>query len=296
MNFRAFLFVAATFLASTLAFAQSSPLIMYHADNLDVSRKRGTLLLTGNVHFVHDSVAFRTQRASWNRNTETVECGGGFLFTHPSGFVRARNGSYQRKSEIAIASGEVSAGDSAGSYLMTGQYLKYDRKEDIVSIPMSPRLYQYEKQKNNPDICFLCIEKSRGIVFLTLSKGGRSDDPNALKRPLEIISLPIAGENDPSGQELIYMPAFISIIQDYTEAAMDSETAAYSGLKAIARGVPRGVKVYSAPDEARRVFSGQLPDSAVQILISPDGTTSSKPRHKLTFDTRDYCLYSYSKS
>ncbi|MBQ1683783.1 MAG: hypothetical protein II071_05855, partial [Bacteroidales bacterium] len=59
---------------------------------------------------------------------------------------------------------------------------------------------------------------------------------------------------------------------------------------------PRGVKVYSAPDEARRVFSGQLPDSAVQILISPDGTTSSKPRHKLTFDTRDYCLYSYSKS
>ena len=59
MNFRAFLFVAATFLASTLAFAQSSPLIMYHADNLDVSRKRGTLLLTGNVHFVHDSVAFK---------------------------------------------------------------------------------------------------------------------------------------------------------------------------------------------------------------------------------------------
>ena len=98
MNFRAFLFIATTFLASTLAFAQSSPLIMYHADNLDVSRKRGTLLLTGNVHFVHDSVAFKTQRASWNRNNETVECGGGFLFTHPSGFVRARNGSYQRKS------------------------------------------------------------------------------------------------------------------------------------------------------------------------------------------------------
>ena len=53
-------FFVAIFLASTLAFAQSSPLIMYHADNLDVSRKRGTLLLTGNVHFVHDSVAFKT--------------------------------------------------------------------------------------------------------------------------------------------------------------------------------------------------------------------------------------------
>ena len=163
MNFRAFLFIATTFLASTLAFAQSSPLIMYHADNLDVSRKRGTLLLTGNVHFVHDSVAFKTQRASWNRNSETVECGGGFLFTHPSGFVRARNGSYQRKSEIAIASGEVSAGDSAGNYLMTGQYLKYDRKEDIVTIPMSPRLYQYEKQKNGT-IDTVTIS-SRSLIF-----------------------------------------------------------------------------------------------------------------------------------
>ena len=148
---------------AVLAFAQSSPLIMYHADNLEVARKRGTLLLTGNVHFVHDSVSFKTQRASWNRNSETVECGGGFLFTHPSGFVRARNGSYQRKSEIAIASGEVSAGDSAGNYLMTGQYLKYDRKEDIVTIPMSPRLYQYEKQKNGT-IDTVTIQ-SRSLIF-----------------------------------------------------------------------------------------------------------------------------------
>ena len=148
---------------AVLAFAQSSPLIMYHADNLEVARKRGTLILIGNVHFVHDSVAFKTQRASWNRNSETVECGGGFLFTHPSGFVRARNGSYQRKSEIAIASGEVSAGDSAGNYLMTGQYLKYDRKEDIVTIPMSPRLYQYEKQKNGT-IDTVTIQ-SRSLIY-----------------------------------------------------------------------------------------------------------------------------------
>ncbi len=157
------LFVVVTFFASTLAFAQSSPLIMYHADNLEVARKRGTLVLYGNVHFAHDSVSFKTQRAFWNRNSETVECGGGFLFTHPSGYIRARNGSYQRKSEIAIASGEVSAGDSAGNYLMTGQYLKYDRKEDIVSIPSSPRLYQYEKLKNGK-IDTVTIQ-SRSLIF-----------------------------------------------------------------------------------------------------------------------------------
>jgi lipopolysaccharide export system protein LptA len=157
------LIVVAAFLASTLAFAQSSPLIMYHADNLEVARKHGTLLLYGNVHFVHDSIAFKTQRAFWNRNTETVECGGGFLFTHPSGFIRAKNGSYQRKSEVAIASGEVNAADSAGNYLMTGQYLRYDRKEELLTIPVSPRLYQYEKLKDGR-IDTVTIE-SKSLIF-----------------------------------------------------------------------------------------------------------------------------------
>ena len=142
------LLLALVLFASVQTFAQSSPLILHHADNLEVARKRGTLLLMGNVHFVHDSIAFKTQRAFWNRNSETVECGGGFLFTHPSGFIRAKNGSYQRKDQVAIASGEVSAGDSAGSYLMAGQYLRYDRKEELLTMPMAPRLYQYEKLKD----------------------------------------------------------------------------------------------------------------------------------------------------
>jgi lipopolysaccharide export system protein LptA len=150
-------------IVTAFAFAQSSPLIMHHADNLEVARKRGTLLLLGNVHFVHDSIAFKTQRAFWNRNSESVECGGGFLFTHPSGFIRARNGSYQRKSQIAIASGEVSAGDSANTYLLTGQYLKYDRKEELLTMPMAPRLFQYDKQKNG-NIDTVMIE-ARLILF-----------------------------------------------------------------------------------------------------------------------------------
>ena len=160
---RFLLLVAVALCAFAQAFAQSSPLIMYHADNLEVARKHGTLVLYGNVHFVHDSVAFKTQRAFWNRNSETVECSGGFLFTHPSGYIRAKNGSYQRKSEIAIASGEVSAGDSAGNYLMTGQYLKYDRKEDLLTIPLYPRLYQYEKLKDGK-IDTVTIE-SRSLIY-----------------------------------------------------------------------------------------------------------------------------------
>ena len=135
-------------LLATGALAQSSPLIMKHADSLAVARKRGTLLLMGRVHFVHDSIEFRTQRAFWNKDVESVQCSGGFLFTHPSGYIKAQNGLYQKKMGIATASGDVYAGDSANSYLFTGEYLEYNREKEILTMPQKPYLYQYEKLKD----------------------------------------------------------------------------------------------------------------------------------------------------
>ena len=130
-------------------FAQTSPLIMKHADSLAVARKRGSLLLQGRVLFVHDSIQFRTQRATWNKDAEMVQCTGGFLFTHPSGFIQADNGIYRKKQSIAIASGNVIAGDSASSYKFTGDYLEYDRENEVLTMPQKPKLYQYEKHKDN---------------------------------------------------------------------------------------------------------------------------------------------------
>ena len=132
-------------LLATSAVAQSSPLIMKHADSLAVARKRGTLLLMGRVHFVHDSVQFRTQRAFWNKDAESVQCSGGFLFTHPSGYIQAQNGLYQKKIGLATATGDVHAGDSANTYLFTGEYLEYDREKEILTMPQKPFLQQYEK-------------------------------------------------------------------------------------------------------------------------------------------------------
>ena len=147
-NMRRLLPLLLVALLATSAFAQSSPLIMKHADSLAVARKRGTLLLQGRVHFIHDSIQFRTQRAFWHKDAESVQCSGGFLFTHPSGYIKAQNGHYQKKVGIATASGDVHAGDSANSYLFTGEYLEYDREKEILTMPQKPKLYQYEKQKS----------------------------------------------------------------------------------------------------------------------------------------------------
>lgn len=162
--FSAFLFavVSTVFFCAPDVAAQSSPLIMKHADSLAVARKRGSLLLQGRVFFVHDSVQFRTQRATWNKDAEVVNCDGGFLFTHPSGFIQAKSGMYRKKQSVATAMGDVVAGDSASSYKFTGDFLEYDREKEILTMPQKPKLYQYEKRRDG-GVDTLTIEANKII-------------------------------------------------------------------------------------------------------------------------------------
>lgn len=162
-KFGLFLAFAILILFSGEAVAQSSPIIMKHADSLAVARKRGTLLLHGRVQFLHDSVQFKTQRAIWNKDGEVVQCDGGFLFTHPSGYIDARNGVYQKKRGLATATGDVHAGDSAHTYYFTGEYLEYDKEKEILTMPTKPVLRQFEKNKSGGEDTVKIV--ARRIVY-----------------------------------------------------------------------------------------------------------------------------------
>lgn len=129
-------------------FSQTSPLIMKHADHLEVARTRGNLLLQGKVHFVHDSLDFRTEKATWSKEAEVLQCEGGFLAAHPSGYIRAQTGVYQKKQGIASAKGNVVAADSQKTYMFTGNYLVYDREKEILTMPDKPKLFEFEKKKD----------------------------------------------------------------------------------------------------------------------------------------------------
>lgn len=149
-------------LSFNLLSAQSSPLIMRHADSLSVARTRGNLLLQGKVHFVHDSIQFKTQRAIWNRDIDMVQCDGGFLFTHPDGFIQASSGVYQKKNNFASATGSVVAADSLKTYAFFGEHLTYDRKEGILTMPDKPILHQYEVKGDSIDTLSI---KAKKIVY-----------------------------------------------------------------------------------------------------------------------------------
>jgi hypothetical protein len=149
VKFRILLFALFIFSFGQNALAQTSPLIMRHADSLAVMRRAGFLLLNGKVHFTHDSIAFRTARATWNKNLDRVDCEGSFLFTHPDGYIKAKYGSYQRKTETATAKGYVEAKDSAGTYAFFGNSLVYNKKIKFLKLSDQPILHQYQRQKKD---------------------------------------------------------------------------------------------------------------------------------------------------
>ncbi len=132
-----------------LSFAQTKPLIMRHADSLSVTGKGNSLLLHGHVHFVHDSIQFKTMRATWNRGNDIVLCDGKFVFTHPNGFIRAERGEYRKRVDFASATGNVVAEDSAKTYAFVGERLQYDRKNGILTMPNRPTLYQFSVKKDS---------------------------------------------------------------------------------------------------------------------------------------------------
>ena len=97
-------------------------------------------------------------------------------------------------------------------------------------------LEEFGSMKTNEDYYFLIItngqfkkDSSPTIQFLTLVKGGKGAD-ESIDGMLEVVSMPIASALFPSGREIVFLPAFLDIIQGYTLDSMEKDTNAYGGL------------------------------------------------------------------
>ena len=97
-------------------------------------------------------------------------------------------------------------------------------------------LEEFEELKGNEEYYFLLTIKGQykkesepGLQFLTLVKGGAKAE-KGISSMLEIVSLPVASAEDPSGRELEFIPAFLDIIQTYTLESMERDIQGYGGL------------------------------------------------------------------
>lgn len=97
-------------------------------------------------------------------------------------------------------------------------------------------LSEFDELKSDPDYYFMLTVKGRfrkesvpGIEMLTIVKGGDGAD-KGIDGMLDVISIPLRAADEPSGREIVFMPALLDIMQEHILASMEKDIDAYAGL------------------------------------------------------------------
>lgn len=174
------------------------------------------------------------------------------------------------------------------------------REEIAVHWRISPYEFcspeEYAGLRTSNDHYFLTLAHDEGIAFLILAKGGRDDERESLKKPFEVVRVPIANYEDPSGRELVLMGAFLDIIQAFVEDAMISDRTAYSGLSAANGSKLQGKTLYLDPDRADEACLQQEPDALVGIAIAPSQISFESVCYKMLIAADTHELFYYDKA
>ena len=159
-------------------------------------------------------------------------------------------------------------------------------------------------------------EAEPSLQFLTLVKGG-SNASKGIDEMLEIVSMPISSADDPSGRELVFLPVFLTIIQEYTLDSMDRDYSAYLGLSNYTSNISKASEkniVFSENDIAPNVEMGDCDsfivtdeDSADEMIMNnaqntlvsyvaaPAEPVNGSFCYKMLIDAQTYELYYYRK-
>ncbi len=189
-------------------------------------------------------------------------------------------------------------------------------------------LDEFDKMKSNDEYYFLLITKGQfkkdpnpTIQFLTLAKGGSG--VKSIDDMLEVVSMPIASAHFPSGREVVYLPAFLDIIQGYTLESMESDSDAYGGLRNYSINIMRSDDFniviseddlaipmealedgsitldedmeITDEDSVDELMMNNAANTLVSYVVAPFDPTPGTFCYKMLIDTQNHKLYYYKR-
>lgn len=189
-------------------------------------------------------------------------------------------------------------------------------------------LEDFEALKDNDNYYFLMTtygqfrkETAPGLQFLTLIKGGKGAD-KGIGSMLEIVSLPFASAEYPSGRELVFLPAFLDIIQSHTLASMEKDIKGYGGLASnnASLGKTDGIEVVISRDDLSKDVSEEqiemleqkgviitdeddadlymidnVPGTMVSYVAVPSEPVAGSFCYKMLIDTQTHQIYYFKR-
>ena len=189
-------------------------------------------------------------------------------------------------------------------------------------------LAEFEQLKGSEEYYFLLTTKGQfkresepGLTFLTLVKGGKKAE-GGIDDMLEVVSLPIASAEDPSGRETVYLSAFLNIIQNYAVEATETDVSGYIGLSNYSLNLAetKGMTIIFSEDDLSNEITDQVKEEsfdkhmvitdedssdknmyegservAVSYLAVPTDAAVGSYCYKMLIDNQTHRLYYYKK-
>lgn len=189
-------------------------------------------------------------------------------------------------------------------------------------------LEEFEQIKGSDQYYFLMTtqgqfrkETAPGLQFLTLVKGGKGAD-KSIDNMLEVVSIPFASAEFPSGRELIFLPALLDIMQTHTLASMEKDINAYGGLgntaatlaksgdmtivfseDDLSRTVTEEVierkfdedMIITDEDSADRYMLDNVAGTLVSYVVAPSEPVHGSYSYKMLIDSQTHTLYYFRK-
>lgn len=189
-------------------------------------------------------------------------------------------------------------------------------------------LEEFETIKKDDNYYFLMStfgqfkkETAPGLQFLTLVKGGKGAE-KGIDGMLEVVSLPFASAEYPSGREFVFLPAFLDIIQDHTLQSMERDINGYGGLgnysiniaksddmdivfaeEDLSNLITESILVTIADkgiivtdeDEADSFILDNAPATLVSYVAAPSEPVVGSYCYKMLIDSETHTLYYFKK-
>lgn len=161
-------------------------------------------------------------------------------------------------------------------------------------------------------------ETAPGIQFLSLLKGGKSK--KGIDGMLEVVSLPYASAEYPSGRELVFLPALLDIIQAHTLKSMESDFDGYMGMSRYTKNMQNAqdMKIVFFEDEindkvddetrsaderfvitdedgADKYFMDSTPRTLVSYMVAPTEPMNGSYCYKLLINAETHEIYFFRR-
>lgn len=189
-------------------------------------------------------------------------------------------------------------------------------------------LEEFETLKGNNSYYFLVTaqgqfrkETAPGLQFLSLVKGGKGSE-KGIDDMLEVVSIPFASAEYPSGRELVFLPSLLDIIQSFVLEAMENDIDAYGGLANQTANISKSGDmkivfseddicdsvtdeyiyakfdenmIVTDEDEADRHMTDNAGETLVSYVVAPSEPVNGSYCYKMLIEASTHKLYYYKR-